>query len=56
MLMHMNYMRICLLLVALKLSLFVFVTSCDEIGKILGHLPTQQITAVDENAFSMLMM
>jgi len=26
-------------------------TSCDEIGIILGHLPTQQISAVDENAF-----
>jgi len=49
-------MRVCLLFVALKISLFVLVTSCDEIGNILGHLPTQQITAVDENAISMLMI
>lgn len=34
----------------------MFVTSCDEIGRILGHLPTQQKTAVDENEFSVLMM
>jgi len=42
--------------VALKLCFFVLVTSCDEFGKILGHLPTQQNTAVDENEFSVLMM
>lgn len=34
----------------------MFKSSCDVIGKILGHLPTQLILAVDENNISILMM
>lgn len=36
--------------------LFDITHSDDENGKILGHLPTQQNIAVDENKISMLMI